>query len=146
MLVIIYSRTSFKYAQLGDLSMNDLLKKIVTNVKAALDQTSYAVKDKVDILLQKPTLSIEDLAVFIATHPEASFKTRELLGLRFTTYEVKMGRLTMKLDTKGGTVGNILELHVGSPEETLFQFHSYKNNKATDKPLRLPHELNELVQ
>lgn len=145
MLVTIYSRTPFKYAQIGDLSMNDLLKKIVTNVKTTLDQTSHVVKDKVEVLLQKPTLSIEDLAAFIATHPEVSFKTRELLGLRFTTYEVKIGQLTMKLETKGGTVGNILELHVISPEETLFQFHSYKNIKATDKPIRLPVELNELM-
>ncbi|QOR67376.1 hypothetical protein IM538_04345 [Cytobacillus suaedae] len=126
--------------------MNDLLKRIATNVKTTLGQTSHVVKDKVEVMLQKPTLSIEDLAAFIATHPEVSVKTRELLGLRFTTYEVKMGRLTMKLETRGGTVNNILELHVGSPEETLLQFNSYKNNKATDKPLRLPPELNEIVQ
>lgn len=146
MLVTIYSSTAFKYAQIGDLSMNDLLKTIVTNVKNTLGHTSHVVKDKVEVMLQKPTLSIEDLATFIATHPVVSFKTRELLGLRFTTYELKIGNLNMNLETKGGAVGNILELHVTSPKESILQYHSYKDKKAADKPLRLPSELSELVK
>jgi hypothetical protein len=125
--------------------MNELLKSIVTNVKTMLGQTSHLVMDKVEEMLQKPTISIEDLATFIATHPEVNFKTRELLGLRFTTYEVKIGHLTMNLETKGKSIRNILELHVTSQDDTLLQFYSYKNKQATDKPLRLPTELNELV-
>ena len=127
------------------MNVNNLLAKVVDTLKTTVGQTSHVVKENVEYLLQKPTVSLEDLAAFVATHPDVTYKTKKLLGLRFNFYELMIHDLSFHLETKGENGEHILELHVTAPYQSVFEYHSFKNKKATDKPIRLPNSLNEIV-
>ncbi|MDF0726873.1 hypothetical protein PY093_09110 [Cytobacillus sp. S13-E01] len=127
------------------MNVNDLLAKVVDTLKTTVGQTSHVVKENVEYLLQKPTVSLEDLAAFVATHPDVTYKTKKLLDLRFNFYELVIHDLSFHLETKGESGEHILELYVAAPHQKVFEYHSFKNRQPTDKPIRLPNTLNQIV-
>lgn len=118
------------------------IKELVAKAVSSIQQKSHVIMDKVDILLQKPTLSVQELAGFIVSHHEVSFSERELLGLQFYTYDLFLDQLHFHLETKGDY---ILQVTIASSKELLFEFNSYDSKHSAGVPLKLPDLINSIV-
>lgn len=125
--------------------MNVILKSILDKTRETFEHTTLAVIEKIDTFLQSPTFSIEELAAFIAAHPNTVFEHKTLLGLQYHFYTLNIGDVSFHLETKGETGAHILQLLIVNPNETLFSYHSYEDKINTHRRLRLSDSINNLV-
>jgi hypothetical protein len=124
----------------------NLVKLLTEKTRAALEQTSNAVRDKIEYVLQKPSLSIEELATFIKTHPNATLDTKTYLGITYSFYNLHIEDLTFYLETKGKTSDYILELLIQDQKKPIFDYFSYKQKGSTQKHVKLNNAVNEAVK
>ncbi|WP_449539276.1 hypothetical protein [Ferdinandcohnia sp. Marseille-Q9671] len=126
--------------------VNQIIRDITTKAKATLSTTSQLVKDKLNTVLNKPTVTIDDLAQYISTHPDTVFDTKEFLGFQYHFYHLKVADNAFYLETKGDHGDYILDLSVSSPEGTLFEYHSFEKKYDVDEKVPVPQNLAQMIQ
>jgi len=124
----------------------NLFKLLTEKTRTALEQTSNAVRDKIEFVLQKPSLSIEELATFIKTHPNANIETKNYLGITYSFYNLHIEDLTFHLETKGENSDYILQLLIQDQKQPIFDYFSYKQKGSTQKHVKLSNAVNEVVK
>ncbi|MFS0862484.1 hypothetical protein [Fredinandcohnia sp. 179-A 10B2 NHS] len=127
--------------------VNQFLRNITNMAKTTINHTSNAVKAKLDSVLHKPsmTLTIDELAQYIATHPDTVFDTKVFLGFQYNFYHLKVDDKVFYLETKGDKGDYILELSVKTPTDILFDYHSCDHKADSEEKIRIPEHLEKLV-
>jgi len=125
--------------------MDTLLKKIADKTRSTLYHATHTMKDKLETLLQKPTLSVEELASFIATHPHTKHDHKTYLEIQFHFYQLMIDELVFHLETKGSSGSYILQLTIHNDQEQLFEYRSYQHKVSPQKPLKLTESINNHV-
>jgi len=125
--------------------MDNLLKVLTDKTRSTLHHATNSIKDKLDILLQKPTLSVEELASYIATHPHTQHERKNYLGIQLNFYQLMVENLVFYLETKGTSGEYILKLSIHSNQEQLFEYNSYQHKVSPQKPLKLTDSINNLI-
>ncbi|MFC4322124.1 hypothetical protein [Litchfieldia salsa] len=125
--------------------MNQLLQSILEKTRESVEQTTHLIVERIETLLHEPTFSVEELASFVASHPNTSFSQKFLLGIHYYFYELKLNNMVFYLETKGTNGSYILELLITNETKTLFQFYSYENKLKPTKPLKLSETINREI-
>ncbi|WP_078549023.1 hypothetical protein [Litchfieldia alkalitelluris] len=125
--------------------MENFFQSLLAKTREVVGITTNEISEKINTLIQQPTFSVEELAAFVATHPDTSFKEKSMLGIKLNSYELLIGDVHFHLETKGHAGEYILELLIRNKVENLFQYYSYEHNLKTNKPLRLSNNINELL-
>ncbi|MFT4415888.1 hypothetical protein ACLM5H_18675 [Fredinandcohnia humi] len=125
--------------------VNQFLRELTAKAKTTLNQTSHAVKAKLDSVLHKPSLTIDELAQFIARHPNTIFDTKVFLGFQYHFYHLTIEDTTFYLETKGDQGDYILELTVNNSCGTIFDYHSFEHKYNLDEKVRVPEVITNLV-
>ncbi|MDQ0257532.1 hypothetical protein J2S74_004990 [Evansella vedderi] len=86
----------------------------------------------------KRPIRIRDLANLIITHQESRKQSKTLLGLEFNFYQLKMGPITLKLETKGKDDDYILEVTALENGEELFSYKAYEEDQSLKDKHLLP--------
>jgi hypothetical protein len=123
--------------------MNEWIKGLLTWTQTKVEQGSHTIKEKVDQLLNKSTLSVNDLATLIMLHPESNRQRKEYLGLVFHFYRLKIGDVKLYLETKGNDSHYILECKIQDDQGVVSHYRSYER-KSPDAPLKVPARLKHL--
>ena len=124
----------------------NLFKQLAEKTRTALEQTTTAVREKIEFILQKPSLSITELASFISKHPNATIKSKNYLGIHYTFYNLNIEGLTFYLETKGQTSDYILQLVIQDDNQTIYDYFSYRDKISTQKHVKLSNAVNEAVK
>ncbi|ADU30403.1 hypothetical protein [Evansella cellulosilytica] len=105
-----------------------------------LDQLKHLGKSVSDLFKkeEKRPIRMKELTNLIIANPESKKKTKTLLGLVFNFYVLKLGAITLKLETKGKNDDYILELTALDNGETLFSYKSYEDNHSIKDKHLLP--------
>ncbi|MDN4524480.1 hypothetical protein [Fictibacillus fluitans] len=116
--------------------MNNWLQQAVSWTEQRLGQASEGFREIFNKIKQESSMSVDDLATFIMLHPETIKNRRELLGLTFATYRLKMGETDLVLEAKENSMPNILECMVMERNQVVSHYRSYdkKNKKIMAVP------------
>ena len=126
--------------------VNQFIRDIKSKAKDTFTTTSQMVKEKINNVLQRPMATIDDLAQYIATHPDTSFDTKEFLGFQYHFYHLTLADTAFYLETKGDHGDYILDLSVSSPEGILFEYHSFEKKLKVDDKVPIPANLANIIQ
>ncbi|RXZ00096.1 hypothetical protein [Fictibacillus sp. S7] len=111
--------------------MNNWLQKAINWTEQRLGQASEGFREIFNKVKQESSMSVNDLATFIMLHPETVKKRRELLGLTFATYTLKMGETDLILEAKENSLPKVLECLVINKNKVISHYRSYdKKNKT----------------
>ncbi|MCA1030844.1 hypothetical protein LCL95_07420 [Bacillus timonensis] len=125
--------------------MNQIMKTLASKAKTTIEQTAQTVREKLGNIGLKPSLCLDEIASFIATHPDVTFETKEFLGFKYYFYTLTVNDLTFFLETRGGSGNYILKLQITSTEDTLYSYHSYQDKQSLTEPIRLCTEITDTI-
>ncbi|MCH1627082.1 hypothetical protein [Fredinandcohnia quinoae] len=125
--------------------LNERIKTVTTKIQGRLENASQVVLAKVNEFFQKPSISLEELASFISSHPDTGCETKEFLGFQYSFYQLNIEDLTFYLETKGQQGEYILDLTVSDQLKTLFEYHSFDKKHAQDTKLHIPDAIKTIV-
>lgn len=115
----------------------NIIKSLFDHTRKRIEQTSHGVRDKIDQLMNRSTLSVSDVATFVMLHPETNHQRKEWLGLVFHFYRLQAGNVKIDLEMKGEDNEYILECKIQDDHGIVSHYRSYEK-KSVDSPLKLP--------
>lgn len=82
----------------------------------------------------KPNPTLNDLAELIVSHPSSIKEEKELLGIVFSHFLLKIGDYEYAVETKGKDYSYILALDIFHKYEKIISFRSYSEQNINEKP------------
>ncbi|WP_053362870.1 hypothetical protein [Bacillus sp. FJAT-27251] len=107
--------------------LKDKAMTAVSKVKANLKETYYQ-------LAHIPSVSVQQLADFIRTHPDTQVSKKELLGIHYSFYKLQAGNENFYLETNGS---RILQLDGYANGEAFVSYRSYRDSYDLNTPIKL---------
>lgn len=99
----------------------------VNKIKANVKETYYHVKDI-------PSITVHQLADTIKKHPNTRITKKELLGIRYTFYELKTEDDYFYMETNAA---RILQLDGFSNKKQFVSYRSYRDSYEINTPIKL---------
>lgn len=99
----------------------------VNKLKANIKETYYNIADI-------PSASVQQLADFIRNHPDTETAKKELLGVAYTFYKLKLSDEYFYMET---TPSRILQLDGFSNGKQFVSYRSYRDSYRLNTPIKL---------
>ncbi len=99
----------------------------VNKLKANVKETYYQMKDI-------PSITVQQLADTIKSHPDTHVSTKELLGITYTFYELKTNDDYFYMETNSA---RILQLDGFSNGKQFASYRSYRDSYEINTPIKL---------
>jgi hypothetical protein len=113
------------------LSFNNLLNK----AKISLNHAFGHAKETLYSITGTSSASVQQIADYVSSHPDAKVVRKEYLGFTISFYELIKGEMRYYLELKNEKV---LQLDVHSHNHSIVAYRSYRDNLSVNTPVKFP--------
>ncbi|WP_158737315.1 hypothetical protein [Alteribacillus sp. YIM 98480] len=115
--------------------MAGYFKNVMEKTKITFQQVSILVKEKLYDITGTSTVTVEQLAEYIQTHPERKKTNKTFLGMSFTFYRLNEDGIHYYLEMRDSY---ILQMDVYTSDHQIVSYRSYRDQHDITAPLKFP--------